>query len=217
MALKYNDTSINSVEYNNTNINKIMYNNSVLWCRPYTVTVSTDSGVSDVTVKRTSTDEPTSYTGNIASINTSTAKIYHGDTLSVTASPKLGYVINSYNPTYSVDGNISINITSYVGQFEYTYAINPNNTHLDFSAASDVSTLIKNSTKLIGISGNFKYYSTARILITYTCTGTSTCSFTVNSKTSSNIVIQCKAVGTVIINRISVYASIDSSSGSSGT
>ena len=76
----------------------------------YTLTISKDSGVSSVTVTRTSSPYQGASTGSLSN----GATIYYGDKLTVSATADTdNYTLNSYYPTsYTVSGNVSVNITT---------------------------------------------------------------------------------------------------------
>ncbi len=71
----------------------------------YTVSWSTGTGYS-ISVKRTSSPNAGASTGNLSS----GAKVYYGDTLSITYTPTTGYIISSHGSTsITVTGNINSN------------------------------------------------------------------------------------------------------------
>ncbi len=114
MSLNFGNSKVTQVKFGaNTSslsdVNKIIFNGSVAWCRPFTLTITKDSGVSSVTVTRTSTEEPTS-TKNVTL--SSGAEIYYNDVLSISASPKECYKLGTYDSSKTVSGNISVSITS---------------------------------------------------------------------------------------------------------
>lgn len=114
MSLKFGNSNVTQVKFGpNTSslsdVNKIIFNNAVAWCRPFTLSIIKDSGVSSVTVTRTKTEEPTATT-NVSIADGGT--VYFNDKLSISASPKSGYKINSYDSSKTVTSNTLINITS---------------------------------------------------------------------------------------------------------
>ena len=114
MSLKFGNSNVTQVKFgpntsNLSNVNKIIFNNAVAWCRPFILYISKDSGVSSVTVTRTKTEEPTAAT-NVSIADGGT--VYFNDKLSISASPKSGYKINSYDSSKTVTSNTLINITS---------------------------------------------------------------------------------------------------------
>ena len=114
MSLKFGNSNVTQVKFGpNTsslsNVNKIIFNNAVAWCRPFILYISKDSGVSSVTVTRTKTEEPTATT-NVSIADGGT--VYFNDKLSISASPRAGYKINSYDSSKTVTGNTLVNITS---------------------------------------------------------------------------------------------------------
>lgn len=74
----------------------------------YTLRITQDSGISSVSVTRTSSPKQGAATGRLSSGST----IYHGDTLTVSVTAHSGYEPNAYTASYTVSGNIDINITS---------------------------------------------------------------------------------------------------------
>ena len=114
MSLKFGNSNVTQVKFGpNTSslsdVNKIIFNNAVAWCRPFILYISKDSGVSSVTVTRTKTEEPTATT-NVSIADGGT--VYFNDKLSISASPRAGYKINSYDSSKTVTGNTLVNITS---------------------------------------------------------------------------------------------------------
>lgn len=114
MSLKFGNSNVTQVKFGpNTSslsdVNKIVFNNAVAWCRPFILYISKDSGVSSVTVKRTSTEEPTAA-NNVSIADSGT--VYFNDKLSISASPRTGYQINSYDSSKTVTGDTLIHITS---------------------------------------------------------------------------------------------------------
>ena len=114
MSLKFGNSNVTQVKFGpNTsslsNVNKIIFNNAVAWCRPFILYISKDSGVSSVTVTRTKTEEPTANT-NVSIADGGT--VYFNDKLSISASPKSGYKINSHDSSKTVTGDTLVNITS---------------------------------------------------------------------------------------------------------
>ena len=114
MSLKFGTTTVTQVKFgsstsNLSDVNKIVFNNTVAWCRPFTLSIIKDSGVSSVTVTRTSAEEPTASKNVTLS---SGATIYYNDKLSISASPKTAYKLNTYDSSKTVTGDTLINITS---------------------------------------------------------------------------------------------------------
>ena len=114
MSLKFGNSNVTQVKFgpntsNLSNVNKIIFNNAVAWCRPFILYISKDSGVSSVTVTRTKTEEPTAATNaSIADGGT----VYFNDKISISASPRSGYQINSHDSSKTVTGDTLVNITS---------------------------------------------------------------------------------------------------------
>ena len=114
MSLKFGNSNVTQVKFgpntsNLSNVNKIIFNNAVAWCRPFILYISKDSGVSSVTVTRTKTEEPTATT-NVSIADGGT--VYFNDKLSISASPRSGYQINSHDSSKTVTGDTLVNITS---------------------------------------------------------------------------------------------------------
>lgn len=113
MSLKFGNSNVTQVKFGpNTSslsdVNKIVFNNTVAWCRPFTLHISKGSGVSSVTVQRTSAEEPTASTGALSDGST----IYYNDKLSISASPSTGYKIDSYTSSRTVTGDTLVAITA---------------------------------------------------------------------------------------------------------
>ena len=114
MSLKFGNSNVTQVKFgpntsNLSNVNKIIFNNAVAWCRPFILYISKDSGVSSVTVTRTKTEEPTANT-NVSIADGGT--VYFNDKISISASPRSGYKINSHDSSKIVTGDTLVNITS---------------------------------------------------------------------------------------------------------
>ena len=119
MSITYQDRSgasrrVQSVEFNGVPINRLEYesadgSHNTVWCRPYTLSVQKDEGVVSVEVKRTASQEPSATIGAL----TDGAEIYYGDTLTVSAAAnESSYKLNDYTPSYTVTGNVNVNITT---------------------------------------------------------------------------------------------------------
>ena len=114
MSLKFGNSNVTQVKFgpntsNLSDVNKIVFNNAVAWCRPFILYISKDSGVSSVTVTRTKTEEPTA--ANNVSISDG-GTVYFNDKLSISASPKSAYKLNSYDSSKTVTGDTLVHITS---------------------------------------------------------------------------------------------------------
>lgn len=108
MAIKFNGTNQKAVVFNNVDQKRVIFNGSVIWCKPFTLYISKGSGVSSVTVQRTSVEEPTASTGELSD----RATIYYNDKLSVSASPSTGYRIVSGTGSKTVTGDTSCSVTA---------------------------------------------------------------------------------------------------------
>ena len=109
MAIKFNGTNQKAVVFNNVDQKRVLFNGKVIWCKPFILYISKDSGVSSVTVTRTKTEEPTANT-NVSIADGGT--VYFNDKLSISASPRSGYQINSHDSSKIVTGDTLVNITS---------------------------------------------------------------------------------------------------------
>ena len=109
MAIKFNGTNQKAVVFNNVDQKRVLFNGKVIWCKPFILYISKDSGVSSVTVTRTKTEEPTANT-NVSIADGGT--VYFNDKLSISASPRSGYQINSHDSSKTVTGDTLVNITS---------------------------------------------------------------------------------------------------------
>lgn len=106
-ALKYKYLS-NGTEVEK-DIKQLKLGNVTVWAKPYNLTLTQGGGVSSVTIKRTSTAEPSAKTGTIYA---GTRRIFHGDVLTVSATASDGYKLNPYTQNYTVSGNISVTVTA---------------------------------------------------------------------------------------------------------
>lgn len=107
MSLKFGANSVNTVIYNGNDVKRIVFNGSNAWAKPYALTISKGTGVDSVSVSRTSTLEPTASTG---SVSAGSGTIFHGDVLTVNATPSAGYALKPYTQNYTVSGDISVSI-----------------------------------------------------------------------------------------------------------
>lgn len=113
MSIKIGTTNANTVVYDDEDVKQIKLDGSYVWCKPYTYTAGSITGLASLTCKRQSTNEPTASTGTVATGGT----IYHGDKLYWTATASTGYRVASitYGSTsslYTVGGNITGTTTS---------------------------------------------------------------------------------------------------------
>ena len=81
----------------------------------YTLTTSKGTGVSSVTVTRTSSPIGGGSTGVLSS----GATIYYNDTLTVSAVASTGYNLNDYDKNITVSGNYKVSITAYKSQWVF--------------------------------------------------------------------------------------------------
>ena len=75
MAIKFNGTNQKAVVFNNVDQKRVLFNGKVIWCKPFILYISKGTGVSSVTVTRTSTEEPSASTGELSD----RATIYYND------------------------------------------------------------------------------------------------------------------------------------------
>lgn len=113
MSLKFGNTTVTQVKFGpNTSslsdVNKIVFNNAVAWCRPFILYISKGTGVSSVTVTRTSAEEPSASTGELSD----RATIYYNDKLLVSATASNGYKIISGTGSKTVTGDTSCSVTA---------------------------------------------------------------------------------------------------------
>ena len=76
--------------------------------KSYVLYITRDTGVSSVTVQRRSSLKQDASKGPLQNGDT----IYYGDTLSVSAYARNGYELNLYTTSYTVTGNVNVNITT---------------------------------------------------------------------------------------------------------
>lgn len=91
-----------------TDLTVLKCGNTAVWGKPFTLTVSQGTGVASVTVNRTSSPNQHASTSELSS----GATIYYGDMLSVSATASTNYTIDSYTSSYTVTGNIAVNISA---------------------------------------------------------------------------------------------------------
>lgn len=97
---------------------EVIYSTPV-WGKPFTLTVSQGTGVASVTVNRTSSPNQHASTGTLSS----GATIYYGDVLSVSATASTNYTIDPYTSSYTVTGNVAVNISAtQQASYEFAYA-----------------------------------------------------------------------------------------------
>lgn len=121
MATEVNGVSatVDNVEFEkdgvvHTNITQVELDGTIVWCKKYNLSGSKGSGVSTIIVNRTATQMPGAPLGKIYEYysSASRADIYHGDQLSVSATPDSDYILNSYQTTYTVEGSLTIKVTA---------------------------------------------------------------------------------------------------------
>lgn len=86
--------------------------------KEYTLSITYGNGVQSVTVTRQSSPYKGAATGDLPH----SAIVYNGDIIYVTATPSEGYELNNYRGAYSVNGDISENITAQLKYFTLCYA-----------------------------------------------------------------------------------------------
>ena len=106
----------------------------------YTLTISKGTGVSSVTVTRTSSPRQGAATGQLSN----NATIYYGDTLSVSASPSSGYVLDSYTTSYTVTGNVTASVTATSRPYLNAPGISGSMTHDIYSNAMYLTLYLSN-------------------------------------------------------------------------
>lgn len=108
MAIKFNGTNQKAVVFNNVDQKRVIFNGKVIWCKPFILYISKGTGVSSVTVTRTSAEEPSASTGELSD----GATIYYNDKLSVSATASNGYKIVSGTGSKTVTGDTSCSVTA---------------------------------------------------------------------------------------------------------
>lgn len=129
MAFKVNGVEPTEIKFVKngvtTDLTVLKYSNTAVWGKPFTLTVSQGTGVASVTVNRTSSPNQHANTGALSS----GATIYYGDVLSVSATASTDYTIDPYTSSYTVTGNVAVNISATQQaskQFAYPPAISGN-------------------------------------------------------------------------------------------
>ena len=112
MAFKVNGVEPTEIKFVKngvtTDLTVLKCGDTAVWGKPFTLTVSKGTGVASVTVNRISSPNQHASTGTL----TSGATIYYGDMLSVSATASTNYTIDSYTSSYTVTGNIAVNISA---------------------------------------------------------------------------------------------------------
>lgn len=108
MAIKFNGTNQKAVVFNNVDQKRVIFNGKVIWCKPFILYISKGTGVSSVTVTRTSAEEPSASTGELSD----RATIYYNDKLLVSATASNGYKIVSGTGSKTVTGDTSCSVTA---------------------------------------------------------------------------------------------------------
>ena len=108
MAIKFNKKNKKAVVFNNVDQKRVLFNGKVIWCKPFILYISKGTGVSSVTVTRTSAEEPSASTGELSD----RATIYYNDKLLVSATASNGYKIVSGTGSKTVTGDTSCSVTA---------------------------------------------------------------------------------------------------------
>lgn len=105
MAVKYNSNAVRHICKDGTYARELKYGGSVVWEETYgTYQPGTlPTGVASLTCTRTSTSEPTSYTGTLVS----GATLYNNDKLSFAATANAYWTVGMTYPTLTVTSNAS--------------------------------------------------------------------------------------------------------------
>lgn len=105
--IKCNNVLCKQIKYNGNDVKYLNLNGTIVWAKPYTLTISRGEG-SSINVKRVSSLDPSASIG----YTSSGATIFHGDKLEVSASAMAQYELNPYTSKYTVSGNLIIQITA---------------------------------------------------------------------------------------------------------
>lgn len=111
MAIECNGTNLKTINFNGTNLTVVELNGNTIWCKPYTITISTAGYVEQYSVVRTKTNEPSA--GVDKSLH-SGQTIYYGDSITVNATAASGHKLNGTFP-YTIDNvksDVAVNITT---------------------------------------------------------------------------------------------------------
>ena len=112
MSIKKDNISVTAIKYNSQDVNKVILDNKCVWCKAFIYTQGTlPTGVTSLTCRRSSTDEPTASTGEISNNGT----IYYDDKLYWAAAASAGYritYIRGSNSPVIVSGDITGTIAS---------------------------------------------------------------------------------------------------------
>lgn len=113
MAVKYNSNAVRHICKDGTYARELKYGGSVVWEETYgTYQPGTlPTGVASLTCTRTSTSEPTSYTGTLAS----GATLYNNDKLSFAATANAYWTVSMTYPSLTVTSNASSAESTFYG------------------------------------------------------------------------------------------------------
>lgn len=190
MSLILNGSSVKQITCDGSDVKRVIFNGASAWAKPYDLTISKGTGVSNVAIERGLTYEPTAPQDVLAGIGT----IYHGDELYIEATAQSGYVLDSYETRRTVSGNTTVSVTAHSAaswQTLFSGSVSKTITASGNNSVSFTKTGIwTNSAAKIRITGTVQYgigaakAFTTEATATYNSNGYYTFSITANSATS---------------------------------
>lgn len=121
---RYNGNEPTEIKYGNDDVKALKYGSDYVWAKAFTLTITTNTGVNSISVKRTA-----ALVGDVATnvLLSNGAIIYYGDTLEITATPSTYYSLNQTSPyTVTVSGNTTVSPTATRNTNTITVTVNSN-------------------------------------------------------------------------------------------
>lgn len=184
----------------------------------FTLSISKDSGVSSVVVRRESSNKQGASIGQLSS----GATIYYGDKLSVKAYAYSGYETNSYTTSYTVSGNVNVNVTTHTTKPMNAPRISGSMSYDNYSNAFYVTLYITNPNNLTVTADILveDCNSSVSISDTKTLSPNETRTYAVGemytTKIKATVTLRCSGYTTMTDSEI-LQGSFNSSGGSSGS
>ena len=167
MSIKWNTSDVTTINWGTSDVKVVKYDDNGtlknVWAKPLTLSITTNTGVSLVVVKRTASllDEVP------INVNLSNgATIYYGDTLQVTSTAQTYYTINGTNPyTISVTDNTNVSPTATRNTNTITFTKNSNIASITITyyntSGTQVTTTYTNSATITAQQGTAYSWSVA--------------------------------------------------------
>lgn len=106
--IKCNNGNCKQIKYNRNDVKYLNLNGTIVWAKPYIITILRGGGVNFITVKRLNSLDPSASIGYIYSGD----MIFHGDKLEVSAGATSQFELNPYTSQYIVNGDLTIQVTA---------------------------------------------------------------------------------------------------------